>query len=90
MAGWWVHEWLWRGNAQVVGNLIPYIEDFYKGTDIEAKRTFIDRFNIEYIVVGPNEEQKYSPLQEEALQAVAKKVFTSANGRVRIYRVYSR
>lgn len=90
VAGWWVHEWLWRGNAQVVGDLIPLIEDFYKGTDMQAKKAFIERFNLEYIVVGPNEEQKYNPVQESSINTLGKKVFSSSNGRVRIYRIYSR
>jgi len=30
VAGWWVHEWLWRGSADVVGKRIPDIQTIYE------------------------------------------------------------
>ena len=30
VAGWWVHEWLWRGSSQVVQNRVPDITAIYE------------------------------------------------------------
>ena len=30
VAGWWVHEWLWRGSSDVVGKRIPEVQKMYE------------------------------------------------------------
>ena len=30
VAGWWVHEWLWRGSSDIVGKRIPEIQKMYE------------------------------------------------------------
>ncbi len=30
VAGWWVHEWLWRGSSDIVGKRIPEIQKAYE------------------------------------------------------------
>ena len=30
VAGWWVHEWLWRGSSDIVGKRIPEVQKLYE------------------------------------------------------------
>jgi len=38
IAGWWVHEWLWRGSSDVVGIIIPDIVNIYESDDIQLTK----------------------------------------------------
>lgn len=87
VAGWWVHEWLWRGNADVVGNRIPEIVDLYESADLERTKALINKYNIEYIVVSGLEREKYKNLNEKKFEQIGTKIFTSSNGIGALYRV---
>ncbi len=79
VAGWWVHEWLWRGSSDVIGKLIPDIQGIYEhaGTDISTLRSLIKKYEIKYIIIGPNERSKYTKLNESALQELGDIVYSS-------------
>ncbi|MDO9028306.1 MAG: DUF2298 domain-containing protein, partial [Candidatus Roizmanbacteria bacterium] len=47
VAGWWVHEWLWRGSSDVVGKRIPEVQKIYE-SNIE------DEYE-EYYIIKPND-----------------------------------
>jgi len=47
VAGWWVHQWLWRGSADVVGKRIPDIQTIYE-------LNLYDDYQ-EYYTVRPND-----------------------------------
>ncbi|MFS8160198.1 MAG: DUF2298 domain-containing protein, partial [Candidatus Roizmanbacteria bacterium] len=87
VAGWWVHEWLWRGSSDVIGKIIPDIQEIYTGTSIPTKQELIQKYNISYIVVGPNEKSKYSQVNEEMIKEIATPVFSSKNGSATVYKI---
>lgn len=80
IAGWWVHEWLWRGDPSVVGDLIPDIEAIYTSTDIDETSRLLAKHNVRYVIVGANEREKYQNLDESKFEALGKAVFTSDDG----------
>lgn len=87
VAGWWVHEWLWRGSASVVGDRIPDIETIYNTEDpVEAYR-LLQKYNVDYVIVSGMEKQKYESLNEEKFAKIATEVFKSKNGVGRIYKI---
>jgi uncharacterized membrane protein len=87
VAGWWVHEWLWRGSASVVGDRIPDIEAIYNTADpVEAYR-LLQKYNVEYIIVSGLEKEKYKSLNEAKFTKIATEVFRSKNGVGRIYKI---
>lgn len=79
VGGWWVHEWLWRGNSNVIANLIPDIQGIYEGTNPVTARDLVRKHLIEYIVVGPNERTKYTNLNEDTLRQLGRIVFTASD-----------
>ena len=88
VAGWWVHEWLWRGSSDVVGSRIPDIEALYQSEDIQLTKQLIDKYTIEYVVISEIEHEKYLELNEEKFKEIGVKVFESNNGLGALYKVY--
>lgn len=87
VAGWWVHEWLWRGSPNVVGERIPDIEAIYQSQDAAYTLRLIEKYNVQYIIVSGMEKEKYKTLQESKFKNIATEVFKSKNGVARIYKV---
>ncbi len=87
VAGWQVHEWLWRGSANVVGKRIPEIQTFYATSDPNVVLAMARKYHIKYIVVSPLEREKYPQLNEEKFSQVAYKIFTSSNGQASLYMI---
>ena len=80
VAGWWVHEWLWRGSSDVVGKRIPEVVSLYESNDIDETKSLIDKYQIKYVVISRLERQKYPNLNEEKWLKIGKLIFKSSNG----------
>lgn len=87
VAGWWVHEWLWRGSPDYVGKRIPDIVNIYESEDINLTKQLINKYQIKYIVVSSLERQKYPNLNEEKFNLLGEKVFQSSNNLGAIYQL---
>lgn len=87
VAGWWVHEWLWRGSSTVVSDRIPDVIALYESKDISKTKELIEKYHIEYIVVSTMEKKKYTNLYEVKFSQIATKIFTSSNGFGALYKV---
>jgi uncharacterized membrane protein len=87
VAGWWVHEWLWRGSADFVGKRIPDIVNIYQSKDIKLTRDLIKKYHIKYVIISQLERQKYPNLYEEKFTQLGKKVFETSNHLGAIYQV---
>jgi uncharacterized membrane protein len=87
VAGWWVHEWLWRGSADVVGKRIPDIVSIYEGTDPLQTLELLKKYHVKYVIVANQERTKYPNLNEEKFETIAKKIFTTSNQRGALYEV---
>jgi uncharacterized membrane protein len=48
------------------------IDSFYNTPDIQATLQFIEKYNVRYIIVGQLELAKYTPIEESALNGLAK------------------
>jgi len=87
VAGWWVHQWLWRGSADVVGKRIPDIIEIYEGKDLEKTKNLLKKYHIKYIIVSQLERQKYPNLNEEKFSILGEKIFESSNKLGALYQV---
>jgi len=87
VAGWWVHQWLWRGSAEVVGKRIPDIVEIYEGKDTEKTRELLKKYHVKYVVISQLERQKYPHLNEEKFSIIGKKIFESSNKLGALYQV---
>ncbi len=88
IAGWWVHEWLWRGNANVVGDRIPDITTIYESTDIDKTRELLRKYNVSYVVIAQQEKDKYPNLYEDKFKSIGTKIFESNNRLGALYKVF--
>ncbi len=85
VAGWWVHEWLWRGSPDIIGKRIPDLGILYESKDIELTRTIINKYQIKYIIVSKLERDKYKNLYEDKFNQLGTKIFSSTNGVGAVY-----
>ncbi len=87
VAGWWVHEWLWRGSSDVVGKRIPDVTAIYESSDPIQVLTLLHTYRVRYVVVAPQERNKYLHLSEDKFSLIGKKIFTTTNQRGAIYQI---
>lgn len=87
IAGWWVHEWLWRGSSDVVGKRIPDIVNIYESEDKELTLNLLKKYRVKYVVIATLERNKYRKLNENKFNEIARKVFSTGNRLGALYQV---
>ena len=87
VAGWWVHEWLWRGSSEVVGERIPEVVTLYESKDLSETRKLVEKYDIKYVIVSRLERQKYLNLYDKKWLEIGKLIFKSSNGFGALYQV---
>ncbi|MCE5259584.1 MAG: DUF2298 domain-containing protein, partial [Chloroflexi bacterium] len=77
LLGWGGHELQWRGNYDIPAAREPDIEAIYTSTDITATRELLRKYKVTYVVLGPNEREKYgvSPVVEMKFDQMLTRVF---------------
>ncbi|MGB3019742.1 MAG: DUF2298 domain-containing protein [Microgenomates group bacterium] len=80
VAGWWVHEWLWRGSSQIVQDRVPDIITLYESRDIELTKSLLRKYKIDYIVVTTFEREKYPNLYEKKFEQIGRKILNTNDG----------
>ena len=88
IAGWWVHEWLWRGKPEVVGNRIPDITTIYESEDIMITKELLKKYNVSYVVISKLEKDKYPNLKQDKFSKIGSKIFQSNDGLGALYKVF--
>ena len=86
VAGWQVHEWLWRGSAQVVGKRIPDIIKIYQSEDLDLTKKLIKKYRIDYIIVSDLERKKYPKLDQDKFSKIGHLIFKSTNGKGLVFK----
>lgn len=80
VAGWRVHEWLWRGQIVELDERIGDCDLIYTSQDVELVRALIEKYGISYIYVGNLERERYPELNEDVLAELGKNVFSDGEG----------
>ena len=83
--GWLVHEWLWRGSFDEPGLRGGEVDTIYNTSDIQAAKDLLNKYKVEYVIVGNLEREKYPNLVEEKFEKLGEVVFTIGN--LKIYRL---
>ncbi|MFH1560959.1 MAG: DUF2298 domain-containing protein [Patescibacteria group bacterium] len=83
--GWLVHEWLWRGGYDQPGKRATDVNDIYQGEDDSRARQLLDQYQVEYVLVGPLEREKYPNLVENRFARMGDLVFHQ--GEVSVYQI---
>ena len=81
--GWDGHELQWRGDSAPQGSRLTDIQQLYETPDWQAAAAILDRYQIEYVYVGPLETSTYLRLDERKFDAFMHKIYETAG--VRIY-----
>jgi uncharacterized membrane protein len=73
--GWFVHEWLWRGNAEMISERVNEVATVYESDDLPATQAILVKYQIQYIIIGKLERDAFKHLKENKLATLGKKVF---------------
>jgi len=83
--GWLVHEWLWRGGYDQPGARATEVQNVYQGEDLGKAKQILDKYSVEYVVVGELEKEKYPNLDEERFLNWGNLVYSS--GETKLYQL---
>jgi YYY domain-containing protein len=61
VVGWHGHEGQWRGNYDIQGPRMTQIEEIYTTGDANRMLELLKELNVRFVIVGPNEQQRYPP-----------------------------
>jgi YYY domain-containing protein len=65
--GWFTHEWLWRGNSDIIKERAREVSAVYESDDIGATDKILQKYNVAYIIIGQLEKQKFKLIKEDKL-----------------------
>ncbi len=85
VAGWLVHEWLWRSYDQIAAR-DDEVKQVYEMQSPAEAEAVLKKYQVKYIIVGSMELKKYPDLSEEMIGKVAHEVF--AAGATKVYQVF--
>lgn len=86
--GWRTHEWLWKGNPDILDLRAADIQTIYTSTDEAAVKSLIDKYNISYIYVGKLESDKYSTVNNDLIKSLGPVVYDSPSTADKFYETY--
>lgn len=84
LLGWPWHEVQWRGGMDEIGSRESDAQAIYTGRDWDSVDLLLDRYGIDYVVVGPLERSKYGPAVQRIFDQQLQKAYENAS--VTIYR----
>ncbi|MBN1169136.1 hypothetical protein JXA63_04570 [Candidatus Woesebacteria bacterium] len=85
VSGWFVHEWLWRGTADIPQARVADIEQIYSTTSPDIARHLLQKYDVKFVIVGEFEREKFTALSEEKFTQLGETVFTS--GTTSVYEI---
>jgi uncharacterized membrane protein len=85
VSGWFVHEWLWRGSSEIPQARVNDINTIYTSFDTEHTKQLLRKYNVEYVIVGNFEREKFPNLIEDKFSELGQLVYS--NEVVNIYKI---
>jgi uncharacterized membrane protein len=83
VVGWPVHEWTWRESYDEVGKRRGDVVEVYTGPDASRAKEILDKYGVDYIIVGQIEREKYgSRINNSKLNSLGTIVFETGLTRV--------
>jgi uncharacterized membrane protein len=77
--GWDFHEWQWRGSWVEQGTRVQDLSTLYMTRDWMEAQEIMDRYDIDYVYVGPLEASTYRPLALAKFAIFLDEVYRNAN-----------
>ncbi|OGD74993.1 hypothetical protein A3A84_02790 [Candidatus Collierbacteria bacterium RIFCSPLOWO2_01_FULL_50_23] len=79
VVGWRVHEWLWRGGYDLVGQRDEEVRKFYEEGDNTEAKEWLLKYNVGWIVVTSREREKYKQLNEKKIMSLGRMAWAEGN-----------
>ena len=73
--GWSGHQSQWRGGNELWADRERHVERIYNSSDYSEIQTLIDRYEADYLVISPNEREKYTELDVAKFDRIGSRVF---------------
>ena len=77
VSGWFVHEWLWRGSPEIPQERVNDIARIYTSKDPKEAKNLLNKYKVEYVIVGYFEREKFPTLDETKFSQIGKLVLSS-------------
>ena len=75
--GWFVHEWLWRNDKEVVEKRRSDVKGIYEAKNSSEALQLLRRYKVRYLVIGGLEAKRYPGISSSVLMSLGKVVFSS-------------
>ena len=75
--GWFVHEWLWRGSAELPSERVSDLEILYTSKNINEVKKIIEKYKVNYLIYGFFEKEKYPNNNELLIDSLRSEEHTS-------------
>ncbi len=85
--GWFVHQWLWRGNYEEPTRRALHVEQIYQSANIDVAQSLLQKYAVDYLFFGQLEREKYPQATLERLSLLGEPVFRA--GRTVVFRINS-
>ena len=73
--GWGGHQWQWRGNYDEPARREPDIDLLFNSPDIRQTQALLDKYDIDYVIIGPPERDRYAPQGLQKFEILMTPVF---------------
>ena len=87
VAGWYVHQWLWRNDLAELNGRVEDVKNIYTGTDPVFVKELLDRYQVEYIFVGSQERQESPEINEALLRELGEVVYQGTGAEAYVIQV---
>lgn len=85
VAGWAVHEWLWRGSYDEIGKRREEVRKIYEEESLDGTKNLLKKYHVDYVFLGALERKEYKNLNEEKFENLGKVIFQE--GETKIYQL---
>lgn len=82
VSGWYVHEWLWRGNSKYPQERVNDINKIYTSKNTQITKELLDKYDIKYVIIGVLEKEKYPDLYDDKFLSLGREVFSSRRTKI--------
>jgi uncharacterized membrane protein len=75
--GWYQHEWLWHGSPDGSAERSEDVRLFYTAQTKDEVLAVIQKYRVQYVVIGPQEREKFEAINEPLINTLGTNVFTA-------------
>lgn len=77
--GWFVHEYLWRGEKKSVESRRKDVKSIYEAKNSSEAARLLHKYNVQYLIVGNLELKRYPGIRQSVLKKLGNTVFRFKN-----------